>query len=109
MTSPLAPLTRINPGLLMEPPLLTNAVDGLFERFGGTGTPKDGFYVELSNMITGSGFVSIGPGYRHQLLNDRGIRRRLGRHLVARLQHDAGHASRCRISVDGHFSRRNRR
>ncbi len=71
VTSPLAPLTRINPGLLAEPPLLTNVIDGLFERFGDTGTPKDGFYAELSNMITGSGFVSLGPGYRHQLLNDR--------------------------------------
>jgi hypothetical protein len=71
VTSPLTPLTRINPGLLAEPPLLTNAIDGLFERFGDTGTPRNGFYAELSNMITGSGFLSLGPGYRHQLLNDR--------------------------------------
>jgi hypothetical protein len=69
--TPLTPLTRINPGLLAEPQLLTNMIDGLFERFGETGTPKDGFYAELSNMITGSGFLSLGPGYRHQLLNDR--------------------------------------
>jgi hypothetical protein len=62
---------RLTTGLLPEPQIVTNAVDALFERFGDTGTPRDGFYAELSNMITGSGFLSIGPGYRHQLLNDR--------------------------------------
>lgn len=59
--------------MLPEPRIVTNAVSALFERFGDTGTPRDGFYAELSNMITGSGFVSIGPGYRHQVLNDRGF------------------------------------
>src|ERR1041385_7223519 len=56
-------------GLVMEPALLTRAIDAGFDRFGGTGTPSNGFYVELSNMITGSGWVSIGPGYRRELFD----------------------------------------
>ncbi len=36
-----------------------------------TGRVSNGFYPELSNMITGSGVLSVGPGYRHFLLHDR--------------------------------------
>jgi len=68
-----AAAVRTNGGLLTEPRLLTSAIDMGFERFGGTGTPSDGFYFELSNMITGSGWVSIGPGYRHQIANGSGF------------------------------------
>jgi hypothetical protein len=32
--------------------------------------PKDGFYPELGNMITGSVWISAGPGYRRHFLND---------------------------------------
>jgi hypothetical protein len=64
---------RANGGLLTEPRLLTTAIDSAVERFGETGTPSNGFYVELSNMITGSGWVSIGPGYRHQIANGSGF------------------------------------
>jgi len=60
---------RVNPGLLMEPQLLTNAIDAAFERFEESVTPGDGLYLELSNMITGSGWVSVGPGYRRQVFN----------------------------------------
>ena len=64
---------RVNAGLFKQPQLVSSAIDYAFDRYGDTGTPKDGFYLELSNMITGSGFVSIGPGYRHQILNNRGF------------------------------------
>src|SRR5262249_31835346 len=64
---------RPNSAPLTEPPLLTSAIDAGFVRFGDTGTPSNGFYVELSNMITGSGWVSIGPGYRHEILNGNGF------------------------------------
>jgi hypothetical protein len=64
---------RVNTGLFKQPQLVSNTIDYAFDRFGETGTPRDGFYLELSNMITGSGFVSIGPGYRRQILNDRGF------------------------------------
>ncbi len=35
--------------------------------------PKDGFYPELGHMITGGGWISAGPGFRHHLLNDRAL------------------------------------
>src|SRR4051812_34928000 len=68
-----AAAARPNSGLLTEPRLLSTLINSGFERFGDTGTPSDGFYFELSNMITGSGFVSIGPGYRHQIANKHGF------------------------------------
>jgi hypothetical protein len=68
-----AAAARTNSGLLIEPRLLTAAIDGAFVRFGDTGSPSNGFYVELSNMITGSGWVSIGPGYRHSILDGSGF------------------------------------
>lgn len=60
-------------GFMVEPRLLTNAINAGFERFGETGTPSNGFYFELSNMITGSGWVSIGPGYRREIANRTGF------------------------------------
>ena len=68
-----AAAARTNSGLLTEPRLLTAAIDEGFVRFGDTGSPKNGFYLELSNMITGSGWVSIGPGYRQEILNGSGF------------------------------------
>jgi Omp85 superfamily domain len=54
---------------LTQPRFLTNAVQRVIDRFGDNPRQKNGWYVELSNMITGSGFVSAGPGYRRYLFN----------------------------------------
>jgi Omp85 superfamily domain len=57
---PLAP-----DGFIREPLFLSSGIDFLIDKFGdGTSEPKSGFYPELSNMISGSGWVSVGPGYR---------------------------------------------
>jgi surface antigen Omp85-like protein len=65
---PLAP-----DGFIHEPLFLSNGIDFMLDKFGdGNGEPKSGFYPEVSNMITGAGWVSIGPGYR-QYLNDRHV------------------------------------
>jgi surface antigen Omp85-like protein len=59
-------------GLLKEPKLIVSAIDLARDKFGdGTGTPKSGFYPELSNMVTGAGWLAIGPGYRQFLSNGR--------------------------------------
>jgi hypothetical protein len=56
-------------GLLPEPRILTEGINfavglmGEGPRVDGQ-LIKQGWYPELSNMITGAGFVSIGPGYR---------------------------------------------
>jgi hypothetical protein len=60
------------PGVFTEPRLLGRAIDVAL-RTGGEGSDADksGFYPELSNMITGAGWISGGPGYRQWLRGDQ--------------------------------------
>lgn len=59
-------------GFFKEPDIISNGIDYFNQRFGeGAGRPKNGFYPEFSNMITGAGWVSAGPGYRHYFSDDR--------------------------------------
>jgi hypothetical protein len=63
---PLAP-----DGFLKEPLALSSSIDYIIDKFGEGGEePRSGFYPEFSNMVTGSGWISAGPGYR-QFLFDR--------------------------------------
>ena len=56
--------------LLPEPQLITSAVE-LVTGFKGdeASAPKDGFYAHTGQMITGAGWISLGPGYRHHLFD----------------------------------------
>ena len=65
--------TRSAPvGFFKEPAIITSSIDYFNQKFGeGAGRPKNGFYPEFSNMITGAGWVSAGPGYRHYFSDDR--------------------------------------
>ena len=68
---PAAAPTR-STALFEEPSLVIGAIDFATSRIGErTGAPKNGFYPELSNMVTGSGWISLGPGYRRYFSNDR--------------------------------------
>ena len=68
-TSP-TPETEIAPGLLPEPHVISRAVDFASPWLGGDGSaPKDGFYPDLGNMVTGAGWISGGPGYRQHFLD----------------------------------------
>jgi hypothetical protein len=60
-------------GLLSEPAFMTKAMNRLDGWLDQGGEPKDGFYPELGNMVTGSGWISGGPGYRHHLFDGQGI------------------------------------
>src|SRR5215468_4811000 len=60
-------------GLFSEPSFITKAVSEFDRRANGSRTPKDGFYVDFGNMITGAGWISAGPGYRKLLFNERAI------------------------------------
>ncbi len=60
-------------GFFPEPGVITRALDFADSRMNRGGEPKDGFYPELGNMITGSGWISAGPGYRHRVLNGRAL------------------------------------
>ena len=58
-------------GPLKEPSMMRQGITLVSRWMGGeTGAPpKDGFYPDLGNMITGAGWVSAGPGYRTHLFN----------------------------------------
>jgi hypothetical protein len=56
-------------GLLSEPKFLTKLINRADSELNHGGESKDGFYPELGNMITGSGWISAGPGYRHDLFD----------------------------------------
>jgi hypothetical protein len=58
-------------GLLPEPPALMKALKYGMTHVGAEGHDKDGFFPELGNMITGAGWISIGPGYRSHALDGR--------------------------------------
>ena len=60
--------------LLPEPGLITRAV-GRVTGFKGdeVSAPKDGFYPHTGQMITGAGWISLGPGYRHHLLGGHAV------------------------------------
>ena len=66
--------TRSAPvGFFTEPAIITSNIDYFNQRWGeASGRPRNGFYPEFSNMITGAGWVSAGPGYRHYF-NDNQI------------------------------------
>jgi hypothetical protein len=70
-TAPSNQQPAAGPGLLTEPRVLTNGIQFAVDKFGDSGREKRGWYPEFSNMITGSGFVSVGPGYRHYVFNDQ--------------------------------------
>ena len=61
-------------GFVPEPRFIRRTIKLLNTRLLANGGPlKNGFYPEFSNMVTGSGWLSIGPGYRHWLFGDRAI------------------------------------
>src|SRR5215208_1362442 len=73
--SPQVPAEEPQPpeGFFSDPKFISSAMR-LVNQFGEhDGRPKSGFYPELSNMITGSGWLSIGPGYRQYFANDHGM------------------------------------
>ena len=57
------------PGFLREPSLLTKLAMSTDTGLGSD--PRDGFYVETGNLISGEGWISAGPGYRRRILDGR--------------------------------------
>lgn len=71
--TPETPTTETPPepvGLIGEPSIFTRGVEFAGERFEPSDQVKSGFYPELGYMISGSGWISAGPGYRHTFLDD---------------------------------------
>jgi outer membrane protein assembly factor BamA len=68
--APPATTPQQSAGLMSEPGFLSSAI-GFANQFSDRDdSQKSGFYPELSNMITGSGWVSVGPGYRRYFGKD---------------------------------------
>src|SRR5438132_3519854 len=64
---------ELQPGFAPEPRIFTKTIDWVDREVNEGDGPKDGFYPEFGNMVTGSGWISAGPGYRHHLLGGRAI------------------------------------
>ncbi len=64
-------ITPTPKGLFAEPALLRKLVSTSESTVGDEKEPADGLYVETSNMITGEGWISAGPGYRRHVLDGR--------------------------------------
>jgi surface antigen Omp85-like protein len=60
-------------GFLPEPRFIGRAIDYTNRTVGDSGRQNNGFYPEFSNMITGSGWISAGPGYRQWLFAQRAL------------------------------------
>jgi hypothetical protein len=57
-----------------EPRAITFALDFAGGFLGdGNGEDKDGFYPAFGRIVTGAGWISIGPGYRHRVFGDRAL------------------------------------
>ena len=66
------PTTTPITGLFKEPKFLTTGINYAVEKFDADDQRnKNGWYLELSNMITGSGWISAGPGYRRYVWSDK--------------------------------------
>jgi hypothetical protein len=60
-------------GVFSEPRVIGRPIDfsNRLAKSGDGGEVKNGFYPELSNMITGAGWISGGPGYRQWLAGNQ--------------------------------------
>src|SRR5687768_4919367 len=61
------------PALFAEPGFMTSALDwaGRFSSDDESGDGKTGFYPKVGGMVTGAGWLAVGPGYRTHLSNGR--------------------------------------
>ena len=57
--------------IFAEPSILARGVDVTTRLMSDSNELTDGLYPELSNLPTGSGWISLGPGYRHWFLEDQ--------------------------------------
>ena len=62
-------ITTPTPVFLSEPSLLSKLA--MSTDTGINSEPRDGFYVDTGNFISGEGWISAGPGYRRSILEDR--------------------------------------
>ena len=67
------PAARQSAGIFHEPKALQKAAALAEKRTGNDDAPNDGFFLESGGMITGAGWISLGPGYRHRVFANRAV------------------------------------
>jgi len=73
-TVPDEPATGNPSGLLPQPYSISKSVALAGQLIGEDELkPRSGIYPDLDNMITGAGWISAGPGYRHSFLGGHGF------------------------------------
>jgi Omp85 superfamily domain len=71
-STPADPQEEPPKGFIAEPKFITRGIDFAVSKMSDTpGQRKNGFYPEFSNTTTGSGWLSVGPGYRRNLFDNR--------------------------------------
>jgi hypothetical protein len=70
---PVPPPPAAESGFFPEPHIFVRAIDVATRTMGDGSGEKSGLYPEFSNMITGAGWISVGPGYRQWFGGDRVI------------------------------------
>ena len=58
-------------GLFHEPGFIGRTINLATRTMGDGSGSGNGFYPEFSNMVTGSGWIAAGPGYRRSMMTDR--------------------------------------
>jgi hypothetical protein len=72
--APPPPPTHEKSALFAEPAPMTFVLDFAGGFLGdGNGEEKEGFYPAVGRIVTGAGWISIGPGYRLRVLDDRAV------------------------------------
>lgn len=71
-TAPASPQPELTSGLLRQPDALSKGIDFASRWVEHDGAPKDGFYPDL-DIITGAGWISVGPGYRRHLFGGHAL------------------------------------
>jgi hypothetical protein len=73
-TTPLLPTTRETPGqqsgprgLFEAPRDVQIATEEWSQRTAGMLNPRDGFFLEMGDMVTGAGWPALGPGFRRRI------------------------------------------
>jgi len=67
-----APATDTGPtAIFAEPRTIARGIDFVTRTLGDGSDVKSGFYLETSNMPTGAGWITAGPGYRYWLFGDQ--------------------------------------
>jgi hypothetical protein len=63
------------PSLFAEPAVISEAVEFASKYLGGDGRgpQKEGFYPAIGGIVTGAGWLSVGPGYRLRIFGDRAL------------------------------------